>query len=128
MTEVAAAIIKNENDEILICKRGPGGSTAFLWEFPGGKREMGESLRECLIRECDEELAIQICVEKTFATTTYNYPEITIDFTFFDAVILAGVITPKVHEAVLWINPDKLHLYDFCPADIEIVERLTYKK
>ena len=60
MTRVSAAIIKNSDNEILICRRGPGGSCEFLWEFPGGKIEPGESPEECLVRECLEELEIEI--------------------------------------------------------------------
>ncbi|MCE5184207.1 MAG: NUDIX domain-containing protein, partial [Synergistaceae bacterium] len=43
MLRVSAAIINNSDNEILICQRGPGGSCEFLWEFPGGKIEPGES-------------------------------------------------------------------------------------
>ena len=59
---VAAAIIRNADGRILICRRGQGGSCAFLWEFPGGKQEQGENMEECLVRECREELGIEIAV------------------------------------------------------------------
>ncbi len=73
MTRVSAAIIKNSDNEILICQRGPGGSCEFLWEFPGGKIP-GESPEECLVRECREELEIDIEVLDLFEQTTL-YPE-----------------------------------------------------
>ena len=85
MIRVSAAIIKNQDDEILICQRGPGGSCQFLWEFPGGKIEEEESPEECLVRECKEELDIDISVQKLFAHTTYSYPERDIEFLFFYA-------------------------------------------
>lgn len=72
MAQVAAAIIRKDN-KILICQRGAGGSTAFLWEFPGGKLEPGETLEECLVRECKEELEIDIKVGKVFSETEYEY-------------------------------------------------------
>ena len=56
MILVSAAIIRNTAGEILICQRGAGGSCAFLWEFPGGKQEAGETAADCLVRECREEL------------------------------------------------------------------------
>ena len=60
MTEVAAVILTDEQDKILICRRGAGGNCAYLWEFPGGKREAGESLAACAVRECREELNIEV--------------------------------------------------------------------
>ena len=85
MTRVSAAIITNSDNEILICRRGPGGSCQFLWEFPGGKIEQGESPEECLVRECLEELEIEIEVLDLFEETKYSYPEREIEFMFFSA-------------------------------------------
>ena len=125
MTEVAAAIIKNNFGEILICKRGPGGSTAYLWEFPGGKKEPGETLPECLLRECQEELCAQIKVGEIYTTATYDYPEGIIDFTFFVAYLQSYEIKITVHEEAIWVKPENLKQYDFCPADIRIIEMLS---
>lgn len=119
-----AAIIKQKG-KILICQRGAGGNCAFLWEFPGGKLEPDESKEECLIRECEEELGIQIATESTFAETTYQYPDRKISFTFFIAQITAGELTPRVHQQVRWVAPGELSEYDFCPADTEVVKKLV---
>ena len=51
MIHVAAVILTDEAGKILICKRGEGGSCAFLWEFPGGKLEEGESPEQAAVRE-----------------------------------------------------------------------------
>lgn len=53
MKQIAAAVFRREG-KVLLCRRPekPGDSCAGLWEFPGGKREPGESLEQCLIREC----------------------------------------------------------------------------
>lgn len=123
MTHVTAAIIRKD-DKILICRRGAGGSCAFLWEFPGGKQEQGETPEQCLIRECKEELEIEIALEGVFAETTYQYPDGVIAFTFFKAVILKGELKPAVHHDFQWVSPHELRNYDFCPADEEVVKRL----
>ncbi|MCE5201588.1 MAG: 8-oxo-dGTP diphosphatase MutT [Synergistaceae bacterium] len=125
MVRVSAAIIKNSDNEILICQRGPGGSCQFLWEFPGGKIELGESPEECLIRECREELEIDIEVQDLFAQTTFSYPEMDIEFMFFSASLKNGVATPSVHNSIKWVLPDKLKEYEFCPADVSVVEKLN---
>ena len=59
MKRIAAAILRR-NDKILICRRGPGGSCGYLWEFPGGKIEPGETGEDCAVRECREELGVEI--------------------------------------------------------------------
>ena len=125
MTRVSAAIITNSDNEILICRRGPGGSCQFLWEFPGGKIEQGESPEECLVRECLEELEIEIEVLDLFEQTKYSYPEREIEFMFFSASLKKGVPTLNVHNSIKWVSPDMLKEYEFCPADVFVVERLA---
>jgi 8-oxo-dGTP diphosphatase len=128
MIEVAAAIIRNNEEQILICQRGAGGSTAFLWEFPGGKRESDENLEECLARECFEELGIEIHVLDIFDHSQYKYPEGEIAFTFFAAEIVSGKMTPAVHERILWADAVSLNNFEFCPADVGIIRKLMSKK
>ncbi|MPM73373.1 8-oxo-dGTP diphosphatase [bioreactor metagenome] len=125
MTRVSAAIIKNSDNEILICQRGLGGSCEFLWEFPGGKIEPGESPEECLVRECREELEIDIEVLSLFEQTKYSYPEREIEFMFFCASLNKGVPTPSVHNCIKWVSPDELEEYEFCPADVSVIEKLA---
>ena len=125
MTRVSAAIIKNSDNEILICQRGLGGSCEFLWEFPGGKIEQGESPEECLVRECLEELEIEIEILELFEQTKYSYPEREIEFMFFTASLKKGVPVPSVHNCIKWVLPDKLQDYEFCPADVSVIEKLA---
>lgn len=127
MTKVAAAIIRKE-DKVLICKRGAGGNCAYLWEFPGGKKEENESLEECLERECSEELGITIKVKDVFDEVVYKYPDREISITFFNAEILEGKLIPAVHEQIKWASLKELSEYDFCPADREVVRRLSEKQ
>jgi len=121
--QVAAAIIK-KNNKVLICQRGEGGNCSLLWEFPGGKQEQGETLEDCLVRECHEELDIDIKVSGIFAKTKYSYPDKEIGFTFFEAEILKGNIKENVHKCVMWVDTEELGNYEFCPADIEVVDKL----
>lgn len=122
--EVAAAIIENDNGEILICKRAPGSSLGGLWEFPGGKREPGESFEQCVTRECHEELEINLEALKEFTKFDYQYPDTHIKFVFFKARISSGAIRKNVHNDVKWVSKSEIENYPFCPADKEIVNRL----
>lgn len=122
--KVAAAIIRDNQNNILICQRSSDSKNANLWEFPGGKLESGETLKECAVRECKEELNIDVDIFDVFAETTYKYPDGEFAFTFFNAEILCGNMTTNVHQNLKWIEAKDLIRYNFCPDDIAIVEKL----
>src|SRR3954454_21204073 len=60
--------------KVLICQRPEGKSFAGYWEFPGGKREPGETLEQCLRRELREELAIEVTPVHALSTLDHDYP------------------------------------------------------
>ena len=125
MTEVAAVILTDEQDKILICRRGGGGNCAYLWEFPGGKREAGESLAACAVRECREELNIEVELGAVYDTHTFAYPDKEIAFTFFLGRIRAGTPVMRVHSGMCWVSRSELSGFQFCPADEDLVRRLA---
>jgi 8-oxo-dGTP diphosphatase len=124
MIHVAAAILRKD-DKILICQRGAGGNCEYLWEFPGGKQDTGETMEQCLIRECREELEIEIGIKSIFAETTWQYPDRKIAFTFFNAELIQGEPVKNVHKILQWVSPNELADYEFCPADVGIVDKLA---
>ncbi len=128
MILVSAGILRNAAGEILICQRGAGGNCAFLWEFPGGKQESDESAAACLVRECREELGVEIEVLELLEQSSYDYPDNKIAFSFFAAQIISGTPQKSVHQQILWVSPCDLGNYEFCPADREIVARLASGK
>lgn len=81
MLYVAAAIIR-QNNKILICQRASAGTLPLLWEFPGGKLEPGETMEECIRRECREELDIDLSVMGVFAKTRHFKGSKGIEITF----------------------------------------------
>ena len=125
MTDVVAALIW-EGDRFLACQRPANKARALLWEFVGGKVESGESLEEALIRECREELAVDITVEPkgVFMEVIHEYPDLTVRLTLFNAVITEGVPRALEHNDIRWITTAEIDGLDFCPADEEILERL----
>ena len=126
MTDVVTALIWR-GEEFLICLRPPDKPNPLRWEFVGGKAEKGESLEAALIRECREELDVEIKVNDIFAETDHEYPDITIYLTLFNAEIVSGEPKMLVHRDLKWITPDRIPEFNFCPADKDILEKITEK-
>lgn len=124
MTEVVAALIWNE-DHFLICQRPPHKARGLLWELVGGKVEAGESKEQALIRECREELGIQISVHDIFTEVIHEYPDISIRLTVFHATITEGLPQKLEHNDIRWITIHDINSFSFCPADIEILNKLV---
>ena len=112
MIEVSAGVIYDESGRILLCQRGEGRANAHLWEFPGGKREEGESAEDCLVRELMEELALPVTDVQVRFVSLWN----DIVFTFLSAKT-TGQPTLTEHEAAHFVRPCELLRYDLCPAD-----------
>lgn len=127
MVEVVAALIW-DNNKFLICQRPATKARALLWEFVGGKVELGETEKEALIRECQEELAITIGVSNVFMDVVHEYPDITVHLTVFNATIVMGAPQTLEHNDIKWITVDEISEYDFCPADVKILEGLKKVK
>jgi 8-oxo-dGTP diphosphatase len=124
VVEVAAALIQDQAGRYLITRRVAGSHLAGLWEFPGGKREHGETLEECLRRELAEELGADFVVGERVETLTWRYPEKTIILHFFRCRLASGLVEPREHQLCAWVEPARLTDYEFPPADRALIERL----
>ena len=116
MIEVVAALIRKDN-KFLICQRPAHKARGLLWEFVGGKVEKGESPQEALIRECREEMNIEVSVGEKFAEVTHEYTDITVRLTLYNCSVLSGEPQLLEHNAIKWITPREIPEYNFCPAD-----------
>ena len=113
-----------KGEEILICRRPKNKAQALLWEFAGGKVEAGERKQTALVRECKEELDVLIEVGKELCSVSYDYPEVTVNLTVFFATLLKGEPKCLEHEEIRWITVDQIDNFEFCPADVEIIEKI----
>ena len=125
MTEVVAALIWDK-DRFLICQRPANKARGLLWEFVGGKIESEETKEQALVRECKEELDIFLVVGSVVTEVTYEYPDITVHLTLFNATISEGKPKLLEHIAMKWITVDELSEFEFCPADEEIIRVLKW--
>lgn len=123
MTEVVAAFIQDD-DKFMICQRPQNKACGLLWEFVGGKVELGETKEQAIIRECQEELAITVVPTDALTDVTHVYSDIIIHLTLFKCTILKG--TPKLleHKDIKWITAYEMSEYEFCPADKVILSKL----
>ena len=123
VTEVVAALIW-DGDKFLICQRPVHKARGLLWEFVGGKVEPGETREQALIRECQEELAITLSVGGMFMDADYDYPDLKVHLTLFNAMISEGTPQMLEHNDIRWITTGEIPQYKFCPADETILKKL----
>ena len=122
--EVSAALIFRDG-KLLITRRHAKSHLGGLWEFPGGKREVGESFEQCLVREIREELRVEISVGELFEEVTHAYPEKSVHLKFFTCKLLSGAPQPLGCAAFKWVNKTKLADFNFPAADAQLLEKLS---
>ena len=124
MITVAAAIIRRDQ-YILLTRRRPDAHLPNMWEFPGGKVELGETLSMALQRELREELGIGVEVLEEYYSTIHHYPMKSVDLHFFNCAIVHGEPLALEVSELRWVKADDLLSYEFPEADFELVERLS---
>lgn len=122
-TEVVAALIW-DGDRFMACQRPAHKARGLLWEFVGGKVEPGETREQALIRECKEELDVQLSVGQVFMDVTHQYPDLTVHLTLFHAQIASGTPKKLEHNDIRWITVEEIDTLAFCPADEVILKKL----
>jgi mutator protein MutT len=122
--QVSAAVIES-GGRVLIAQRRPGDHLALLWEFPGGKREPGETWEACLAREIREELGVPALVGALLDAATHVYADRTVELRFFRCELFAGTPEPLGCHAIRWVAPAQLARFEFPPADRLLVDWLS---
>jgi mutator protein MutT len=121
--EVAAGLVFR-GGKLLITQRCKGSHLAGLWEFPGGKREPNESFEECLHRELDEELGIEVEVHDLIESIDHDYPEKSVHLRFFRCRWIAKEPTAIGCDAIAWVTANELAQYAFPEADARLLAKL----
>lgn len=122
--KVVAAIIENDDQEILCALRSLNMSQSNLWEFPGGKVEKDEDICNALTREIKEELNCSILTSELYHEHMYEYEEFFIHLISIKSIIIEGSPHPNEHSKLLWLKRENLPSLKWAPADIPIVELL----
>lgn len=127
--DVAAGIVRDARDRILIAQRPLEGLLGGLWEFPGGKQEPEESLPDCLARELREELGISVEVGSLFTVVKHAFTHFKITLHAFECRYIEGQDEPQklgVHDWA-WITEDDFDRYSFGKADREVIRALRQR-
>jgi len=119
---VAMGIILDSKGKILIAQRNLQKNFGGMWEFPGGKQEVGESPEDALIRELKEELSIDVEVLRSFPPYDYKDEKIKISFYPIQCKIVGGMIVNNEHEEVKFISINEIDNFEFAPPDYETVD------
>lgn len=120
---VVAGIIKRENN-VLLGLRPESGSLAGLWEFPGGKVEVGEQPDQALARELKEELGIEAEVGPVRFVTAHSYKETNVLIMFFEINYWTGQPQRLHHADLKWVAPDELKNMPLPEANRNILDRV----
>src|SRR5688572_22153215 len=110
LVKVVAAIIENENNEILCALRSPEMSIPNMWEFPGGKVEANEDIYSALEREIDEELECKIeTTKEIFNDNIHEYETFIINLISIKCNVVEGLPKPNEHSKLIWLKRENLN-------------------
>jgi 8-oxo-dGTP diphosphatase len=125
MKQVVAALIIRE-EKILICQRTEDQAMPLKWEFPGGKVERDEDLKDALRRELDEELGIDAVIGRKVAAIQHTYVSgASLELYFYRVDQFKHEIKNRIFRDVRWVDRKDLTTYDFLEADVRLVRDLS---
>ena len=120
---VAAAIITKDN-KYFIAKRNKNKHLGGLYEFPGGKQDVNETLQQTVIREIKEELNIHVQVGNKLGEEHYKDDKINVHLHYFFCKIISGDIILNEHEDSAWVSKEEFKNYNFAEGDSDIISLL----
>ncbi|NEP58811.1 MAG: 8-oxo-dGTP diphosphatase MutT [Symploca sp. SIO2G7] len=121
---IGVAVIQNGQGKFLIDRRPNQGLMAGLWEFPGGKVEPGETVTECIKREIQEELGIEIEVGRHLITIEHTYSQFQVTLVVHYCRHLKGVPQPLECQEIRWVSLAEIDQFSFPEANTQIITAL----
>lgn len=128
LVKVVGAIIENENNEILCALRSPQMCLPNMWEFPGGKIEKGETLKQAIEREIKEDLSCDVKFIDVFNDNTHEYDNLIVNLITIKCKLISGMPIANEHSKLIWLHRENLLSLNWAPADIPAVNKLLLEK
>ncbi|MBK6974044.1 MAG: Nudix family hydrolase [Sterolibacteriaceae bacterium] len=125
IVDVAAAVITRADGCFLLGQRGPGSFYPGYWEFPGGKLEPGETPRDALLRELQEELGLRVETAWPWITREHEYAHAHVRLHFFEVPRWSGELTDHIHSALSWQRIDAVTVSPMLPANGPVLAALA---
>ena len=122
VVHVAVAVIQNTEGQILITRRADDAHQGGLWEFPGGKVEVGEQVADALDRELQEELGIRVDRATPMLEVRHDYSDKSVCLDVWLVNRFSGEATGLEGQPLCWCSPQDLHNYAFPAANTPIVD------
>jgi 8-oxo-dGTP diphosphatase len=120
---VAAAVIERDG-KYLITQRRESAVLPLLWEFPGGKVELGETDEAALGRELMERLGAEIAVGRKLGETHHAYEGYWVVMAMYQATLKSERIESRQVRDFRWVPSSDMDQYEFPPADQTTIEKL----
>lgn len=121
-TQIAVAVVEHQN-QFLIGQRPPRAALAGLWEFPGGKVEIGETAEEAAVRECLEETGVLVSILGKYSKHEHSYDHDTVVLNFFRCQPATTAIDAR--PPFQWVRRDQLSRYDFPEGNAQLLKTLV---
>lgn len=123
---VAAGLLVNKKNQVLIAQRPMTKTMAGLWEFPGGKVESGEIPVEALARELKEELGITVVADTLIflSEVTHAYEDFYLTMPLFLCRRWHGELAPLEGQKLVWVDPVDLKNFPMPPADAPLIGKI----
>lgn len=121
LIEVVAGVVRDERGRVLLARRPEGKHLAGTWEFPGGKREEGESGSEAVVRELAEELGITVRGPEPWLAVTHRYPELTVRLQLYRVENWHGDLHGREGQPLSWVTVAEMQALPMPAADRPIV-------
>ena len=122
LIHVAVAVIVNKNNEVCISLRHKNAHQGGLWEFPGGKVEQGETIKQALVREIREELNLEIKQSRPLITINHTYDDKAVCLHVCKVMSYQGEVTGLEGQQLKWLPVSRLCADDFPAANLPIIK------
>jgi mutator protein MutT len=120
---IAVAVVE-QDDHFLVGLRPEGSKLAGLWEFPGGKVELGETLSQAAERECAEETGLAVAAERLLLEQRHEYAHAGVHLHFFACCLIASRVLSEPRAPFRWVSRAELATLTFPDGNRELLQRL----